>query len=549
MLLLSKKKDKRKESDIELLNLRKKSTKFNKFMRIVIGRTIPQKMFRIYLLAILLGAILLYIPISLKNNYTIYMDPLNPDKVRTYYFWDALFIACSAFSDTGLTPADISDSFTFFGQFIILVLIQIGGIGLMSLVFLIWNLFRKWNNIDINQSILLIAERGDQKMFNSFRMIRKAILFIFAVELFFAIFYSLWFCFMPAYVQQYDPVWQSASPTYDTNVPLDVYHDAKKSIWSGIFISISAINNAGFDVFNGTYSMASYRNDWNIIFQLMIITQIIIGGIGYPVIFDIFEQKKQKRKNIKYRVSLFTKVAVTSYFFVGFVGIIMAIFFESANNSIYHATNFWFTNDNLHKEFGQVPYLNKIFTIIFNVISTRSAGFSTIDHNLFSNGTKWNNIIQMYIGCSPSSTGGGIRTTTFMVIIFVIWNTIRGRKSVVLFGRTVSKKTAIDSCIVCISSIILLLLFTILMSYTLSYAGDEWTKFGTIDIFYECTSAFGTVGLSLGITSSIKPFGQILLIILMFIGQLGVSFTLLSWCPKKTLSDNVYVVEEEIKIG
>lgn len=546
----TKKEPKSNEPNIKDFAKNKHHTIHSRIFRIIFGKTIAQRMFRIYLILILLGASLLYCPFSLTDGkYIVYLDPMNEKFSRAYRFWDALFIACSGFSDTGLTPAVISKTFTVAGQVILLFLIQLGGIGVISIFFLIWNFFKKTNDVSLKQMVMVQSERGNEKLGNSFKMVKKAVGFILISELIFGLIYSVWMYAVPAYEQaSFISGSDDLRPTHDTTTLLHCYHNYGQCLWIGIFTSISAINNAGFDIFQGTSSLASYRNDWNTIFQLFIVIEIVIGGIGYPVIFDVMEKRKNAKKGIKTRTSLFTKVALSSYFIIAIIGLILAFGFEGIDAKLNTDEYSIFTDPNIYHEFGKAEGWNKTFCIFFNVMTTRSAGFSTLDHNLLCAGAKWTNCLLMFIGGSPSSTAGGIRTTTLVIVAVAIFNKIIGKNRVSMYKRTIPTTKVKDSLIVFCASIILVTLVTLLITYT-QYGQDDLPQFQLLSVFYEATSAFGTVGLSVGITSQISPLGQILLIILMFVGQLGVSSTLLSWTRRNPKGNASSYPVEDIRIG
>jgi trk system potassium uptake protein TrkH len=183
-------------------------------------------------------------------------------------------------------------------------------------------------------------------------------------------------------------------------------------------------------------------------------------------------------------------------------------------------------------------------------MSTRSAGFQTIDQTLLSPGSKFTFIILMFIGGSPSSTAGGIRTTTLMVVIASIFAKIKGKKDIVMFNRRIPEQKVRDSLLVMIVAILIVALASIVIFYTLSTLSDEQhDKFTIINSFYEVASAFGTVGLSTGITQNIGNVGLVILILVMFIGQMGISVTLLSWTRHDPKGNLIRYPKEDLRIG
>ena len=230
--------------------------------RIFLGNSLFQLFFRVYLLTIILGAVLLYIDASHPGKWLI-SDTGSTE--HQYTFWDALFLSCSAFSNTGLTSVVVGNFYNFFGQFVIFALIGLGGIGIISLFFVIWNLFKKADEVKLNQIMLLQNERGTNKFSSSFRSVRFCVFFIIIVEIIFGLLMSLWLCFYPTHEVVED---SSQILTYtDPANFIPSYHNYGNAIWYGMFTSVSAMNNAGFDVFKSSASVAAFRNDWNVIFQ------------------------------------------------------------------------------------------------------------------------------------------------------------------------------------------------------------------------------------------------------------------------------------------
>lgn len=532
-----------------------KHIKIRKILRflknILLGKTIFNLFFRVYIFVILVGAIFLYTPLT-HSSWEIPNQKI--EGTHPYTFWNALFIACSAFTDTGLTFVDISAFFNFFGEFIVFLLLWLGGIGIISLFYVIWNFFRKSDSVKLEQIILLQSERGTTKLNNTFTSIRFSVLFIIIVQIFFGFIYSLWLCWMPIHVQGVQDLGNNMNITYDLPQLIDAHNNYAKAIWQGMFCSFSAVNNAGFDIFEQNFSIAAFRNDWNIIFQLFTMFEIIIGGIGYPLIFDIYEKIRLKKKNIKYKLTLFSKVCLSSYFIILAICLIFAYGFEFGATNVGHITLVGVNNTSTEKFWGDNETFNKCWSILYNTISTRSAGFATINQNLFTTGTHSLYIVMMFIGASPSSTAGGIRTTTLVVIFATIISIMRGRTNVSILKRNIPKNTVINSFVVFFVALLLILLSVIIVLYTPTIENPDirinsLPEFDFLTCLYEVSSAFGTVGLTTGITTLASPIALVVLVICMFVGQLGVSNSLLSWTKKISLGKNINYAQEDIRIG
>lgn len=503
------------------------------------------------MLLIIVGSLLLWAPVSLQNNG--YMSVIEADGTlqwNNYYFYDALFIACSAITDTGLSPAVISYTFTGFGQAVILILIEVGGIGLMTIIFLLWHMMRPKKNINLNQIIMLQAERGNEKIAGTYKSLKYSVLFIIILEILFGFLMAFWLCWMPVYNQVSSGNVYGLS--HDSLIHISAYHQFWTALWQGMFTSVSAINNAGYDIFTGGFSMASLRSDWNVVFQLWVIIEFVIGGIGFPLIYDLIEKIKAKHKGVKYQLSLFTKLALTGYLVVTIVGLAFAYGFEYGYTDLISGTNAYGGGyfdvahyQSVHGEFGKNEEFNKVWAIFFNTMSTRSAGFSTVNQTILSPGSQWTFIILMFVGASPSSTAGGIRTTTLMIIIWTAISKISGKENIVMFNRKIPDKKVRDALLVTVVATIIVALFSIIVFY----CAPDNSQYTVLQSFYEVSSAFGTVGLSMGFTSSINAYGLFFLIIIMFVGQLGVSSTLLSWTKKNPKGNLVHYPEEDVRIG
>ena len=524
--------------------------------RIFIGNNIFNIFFRVYIFVVLLGGVLLYIPWT-HSEWTI--PNVTTSGTHPYTFWNALFIACSAFSNTGLTCVNVSTFFNFTGQVIVFILVWLGGVGIISLFYVLWNFFKKGDDVKMNQIILLQSERGTSKLSNTFRSIRFSVVFIIIVQIIFGFLMSFWLCWMPVYVQGVQDYGNNVSITYNTNQLVSSYHNYPLALWQGFFCSFSAMNNAGFDIFEQNISLSAFRNDWNIVFQMMIMIEIILGGIGYPLIFDIYEKIRLKRKNIHYRFSLFSKVCAISYVLVFVVGLSISFGFEfgvpnTGNIVPGNLTLMSINNTADHKYWGDNELFNKCWALIFNATAARSAGFSTFNQCWLTMGSQTTFSIMMFIGASPSSTGGGVRTTTLAVIVATLIATIRGRTNISIFKRNIPKTTVANSFLVFFVGLVIVFISTTIIIYTPSVENPaqrigDVLNINFVSTMYEVTSAFGTVGFTTGVTAIAGPFALVILTFCMFVGQLGVSTSLLVWVRRVSFGKNIQYAEEDIKIG
>lgn len=544
---------------------------------IFIGKSVPRKIFMFYLYTIVVGIILLSLPISFKNpGSTI----LNSGEVRKYDFIDSLFVTVSAFTDTGLTPLDVVETYSIFGQVVVVLLIQIGGLGLFTLYWLFWNFL--FNNIiykkikklplhasrsfSFSNSLLIASERGNTKLGLSIKSIKSALIFIIVVELIFAMIYSLMFYYIPSYKQvDITSIGGSLDSSLSNLKSYQWYVDGSEynyfyrnpglSIWSGIFQSVSTMNNAGFDI-EGNASYSTFRNGVWTIFLYLSIIQIIIGGIGYPVIYDLLQYFKLKYYHQKFRFSLFTKVSTITYFIVFFVGVIFLISFEygiprEGLISTVHSTPA--LND---VYFGKDPNLrtwNEVTSLIFNVATARSAGISTFSQTSLSYGSVWIMNILMFIGCAPSSTGGGIRTTALAIVIMTAISYMRGRDKTIIFKKVIPSETVMSSSVIILTSAFLVLFLSFISFPFVIAISPAYDHLTITDVIFEFASAYGTVGLSTGLTSILQGgnFGSYFvasaLCLVMIIGQLGIPTTIFAFKSKKS-NKLVSYAQEDIKV-
>jgi trk system potassium uptake protein TrkH len=419
---------------------------------------------------ILTGTILLSLPFATVSG-------------KTTSIIDAYFTANSATCVTGLVVVDTGTQYTFWGKLIILGLIQLGGLGYMTFSTLIVILLR--------QKVFISQRLAVQEAFNLFSS-RGAVRFVFYV-------FSIVFVVEGT----------GASILFLRWLP---EMGAWKAFKFGIFHSVSAFCNAGFDIFGGFRSLTGYVGDP--VVNLTIMSLIIIGGVGFSVLADVIERRSQ---------SLHSKIVITTTLLLIFGGALLFFIFEHTNILTL----------------APLPLAGKIWASFFQSVTARTAGFNTIDLANLTGPSVFIIIALMFIGASPGGTGGGIKTTTFAILLLTMRSTVLGRYNTEAFGRKISYEIVRKAMTIALLSFTLI----IISSAIVSMQGFEFGK-----ILFEVTSAFGTVGLSMGITTKLATLSKIVVAVTMFIGRVGpltlfVGLTLTKW-EKKTAFP-----KEDISIG
>jgi trk system potassium uptake protein len=418
-----------------------------------------------FLTVIFIGSILLSLPIA--------------QQIPTPYI-DHLFIATSAVCVTGLSPLVVVESYTIFGQVVVMLLMQIGGLSLMTFIALF--MIAIGGKLNIQNKIVM------QETLNrtSLADISKFILFILKYTL---IFESLGFVLLAT---QFIPLFGIADGLYKS-----------------LFISISAFNNAGFDILGGI-SLQNFVSNPVINFTVMFL--IIMGGLGFSVWFDLRKSTKSIFKNIPIK-RIFSRMTVH----VKIVLIVTAILILSGWMFIFLAE---YSNS---ASLGPLSLTDKLMASLFQSVTLRTAGFATLDIGLLRPGTLVVMMLFMFIGGSPGGTAGGIKTTTMALVVLYVITELRNKDSLVLFKKTISRDVLRRAVTILVLSLVIV--FSGIVGLLFVQQGDVLT------VAFEAVSAMGTVGLSMGITPFLNSWGKVIIIILMFIGRIGpvaVAYTLKS---------------------
>lgn len=436
-----------------------------------------------FIAVISVGTILLLLPITTTDG--SWNDPIT-----------ALFTATSAVCVTGLAVVDTGTHFSFWGQLIILLLIQIGGLGYMTTNTFLLLVIRK--RFDLRQKIA-IEQSFDRPFLQGSR---NLIISIIATSLIFELtgFFLL----------------------------TDLFSDHENAIWLALFHSVSAWNNAGFSLFSD--SLMSYQPSLqaNIIFPIL----IIFGGLGYQAVFEIFiwirqnfEEKILQKNTEVFNFSLNSKIVANTTLILLILGTFAFFLTDFSNPRI----------------FGNLSLQERLLGAWFQSVTTRTAGFNSVDISRMTDAGLFLTIALMVIGASPSGTGGGLKTTTLRILINSTISTLKGKTEVIIYQRRVPVNLILKAVGVLCASFTLLTMVTALIAIT-----DPDLSF--IQILFEVCSAFATVGLSTGITGSLSPLGKLIIIATMYIGRVGILIVINTLVTASSPSSIKYP-EENLLVG
>ena len=429
-----------------------------------------------FFLIIMTGTLLLMLPVSTKNG-------------QGASFLDALFTATSASCVTGLIVQDTSLYWSGFGQAVILTMIQIGGLGFMTIAMMFFMLLRK--KVHLRGREILTESISVNQVGGILRLAKKILWGTFLIEGAGAL--LLMIRLVPRYGIQ--------------------------GVWMSVFHSVSAFCNGGFDLMGqhtGAYSsLTSFSNDWLV--NLVIMALIIIGGVGFIVWDDILTHRwKIKRYHLHSKIVLWMSAVLV---FGGAVA-----FFLVERNA---------TGANL--SFG-----DQILAALFDSVTARTAGFNTVDTASLSDAGKLLTIALMFIGGSPGSTAGGVKTTTIMVLFLYSFSYMRKDRSTSVFGRSLEEDALGKASAVFFTNLMLALGVTIIIS--------SIQQFDMLDLMFETFSAIGTVGMSIGLTRDLNSISRILIIFLMYCGRVG-SLSFANALAGKRKTAPVKDAVEKITIG
>ncbi len=456
------------------------------------GSSMPRKILRkippgyivimSYLAVALTGTILLLLPLSSAGEPLVLVD--------------ALFTATSAVCVTGLIVVDTGAQFTVFGKSVIMILIQLGGLGVMTFSVLLFLFLRMGFG---TKQRWIVMESFTTTPVPNFRSLIKLI-FIFTVIMEAAGTIMLYY------------FWRGQP-------------DGGNTFFTALFHSISAFCNAGFSFFSSSFMQ--YRN--SILLNLTVMSLIIIGGLGFPVIYELFMRFRYRRRSRRSAFSLHSRMVVSTTLILIITGAVVILLFERGN------------------QMSGLGWGGKMLSSLFQSVTARTAGFNTLDISSLGPATLFFLIMLMFVGASPGSCGGGIKTTSLAVLVAILQSKLGGMKHVSMFKRTIPQDTVSRTLAIFILAVLVvsagLIVLVALETGEVTGGGSNFLAY-----LFEAVSAFGTVGLSMGVTPGLSTGGKIVIIILMLLGRVGLLTVAYVVTQKETIKLYRYA-EEKVMIG
>ena len=435
-----------------------------------------------FLVTILLGSLLLALPISSANGSAV-------------PYIDALFTATTATCVTGLVTLPTATTWSVFGQLVILILIQVGGLGVITIMSGFMLMFNQ--KMGIKDRLLIKDAFNLNTMYGLGRFIKNVFIGTFLIEALGALLY------MTVFVPEF----------------------GVRGIWISIFNSVSAFCNAGIDII-GENSLCDYAT--NTVVNVVTSFLIILGGIGFIVWWDILRVLKgrtTKNKHIFRYLNLHTKIAIITTLILIVSGGLLIFVFEY-NNPL---------------TIGNMSVLDKLKVSFFQSITTRTAGFATVNQESLTGASTIVSLILMFIGGSPVGTAGGVKTVTVVVLLCSAFATIRNKSAATIFNRTISVDSICKAVSVVSMFVVILFCAILLLIAT--------TDFSITDVLYETVSAAATVGLSRNLTAKLHLVGKIIIILAMYFGRIGPISLAIAFASSGPNQNVISAPEEDISIG
>ena len=433
-----------------------------------------------FFLGAMLGSLLLYLPVSLRQGMHI-------------KYIDALFVSVSGMCVTGLSTVNIEATFSWFGQVVLLILIQMGGLGIVTFTTVVFVTFQK--RITLTDRMLMQSAYNLDTLSGLVGMTLRIVCATISIELIGALLYAI--VFVPQY--------------------------GAAGIWYALFHAVSAFCNAGIDLLGGN-SLCAYRD--NIWINLTTMFLIVAGGLGFPVYWELARRFhiRRKKKTGESRMSFHARLVIVVTAILLVAGTLFTLILEYDNP----------------QTLGDLPFPQKLLVSMFQSVTLRTAGFATIDQSGFTSASCMLYLLLMFIGGSPAGTAGGVKTVTVTLLLASVLANIRGEKEVSIMHRKITD-TIIRRCVA-------IIIFSLTVLFVLTGLLLAIEPYDFLDTLYEMTSAIATVGLSRGMTATLGTAGKLIVALAMYLGRIGPITLALAFNSNKSSSALSYP-EGKVIIG
>lgn len=438
-----------------------------------------------FLVAILGGTVLLTLPVSVAEG--------NPDWLTS------LFTATTSVCVTGLVVVDTFSHWTLFGKIVILILIQLGGLGIVAFTSTLMLITRK--KVGLQNRMLIQDAYGLNNLQGLVRFVRKVVIGTLCVELFGML------CYLPAFISRFG---------------------AAHGIWYALFNSVSAFCNAGIDIM-GPDSLASFSGSPSVLITTMFL--IVMGGIGFVVWWDVLEvlrnivKRKIRGRDFWRKLTLHSRLVIMVTAILIISGW-MILFLLEYNNS---------------ETVGNMSFGDKLLNCAFQSVTLRTAGFASINQAGLTDSSTLLCLIWMLIGGSPVGTAGGIKTVTTAVLVCTVISVIKGRNEAVVFHKSISENLIKRSLAVTLISLGVLCVLNVLLMVT--------NGLSLTDSVFEVCSAIATVGLTRGVTGGLNMVGKLIIILAMYLGRIGPISMFVAFSNKYSIQNSIHYAEADIIVG
>ena len=450
---------------------------------------------------------------------------------NNYFF--SLFTSLSTITVIGLMLHPIPETYSIGGQVIIFILMEFGGLIFSYIVSNVYISFRNnSSNKKFSNKLLVELEKGEDRINTNLSMLKWNIVTVGGLQTLFA--FILWICifYIPGYYPQTDPVFGQYYVGF-THVIIPQYHNTVSSLWSAVFDSASGLSNAGMTLF-GFANLEVYRNGLGVVIQFILGTEFFIGGFGFPLFYDVILKIRMRIRHEKYHLSMYSKLSLNIVLLLTIITSVLTFIFaymDQVPSSIIIASNYDSNHvlNSIYSPWGQTPIANKNWAIFFSMLNTHSAAFITFNVANLNDYNKWLYIVNMFIGCTPSSSTGQIKLVMFISAIYYLIRKLPFFKKLKRIQRRFSDAMITNSLVLTIFGVCVSVLGT--LAFYFYYAGtiyhnSHYVDKKLLDAIFFSVSVYSLCGMNIGDYVIQNHWGNVIIFIIVLISQMALVFSI-----------------------